>query len=406
MKRLYIDFGQVYVKCGLAINIDSIKNLALLNILSKVECQIDNDKINVKNLKQMNLNDVNLESINKMEKIQEINQEQYNYINSSLSIIYKDFAILLFSFQKTKLKEFLLSVDYEIINSEVKDVTNLKYSGINDEFCINVFENLFSHIKVREKSIKTIALSIIGIDFLVNNLSKKSFFTLPDIKLTELACVGKLSRLSSKDKTYRENCTESLYPYVLANIIEGNSLYLVNGANNYKRLGGSSFGATTYWSLMTMICGYDDPYQAVMDGLEGDNDKIDLSVGDIYGGGYETASLPDKLIASSFGKIKRLNDTSSLEKKDISRSLMALFCLCNGQIMSLLTMNEKMKKCLVIGNPFEVLEFMQLIQMTVRYSSKQTVEALFGEYNSYLSVIGMMVHHGFYSVDLSLSKDN
>lgn len=398
MKKLYVDFGQVYVKCGLTINVNIVKNIDLLSILSKIKNQTEKEPIIIeKKLQNMNLQNNNIEDNDKIEKIELTNQEEYSYINTSLSFIYKDLAILLFSFQKTKLKEFLLSIDYNIINSEIKDIKDLKYSGINDEFCVNVFETLFSHITEREKSIKTIALSIIGIDFLVNNISKKSFFTLPDIKLTELACVGKLSRLSSKDKTYRQNCTKSLYPYVLANIIEGNSLYLVNGENSYKRLGGSSFGATTYWSLMTMICGYDDPYKAVMDGLEGDNDKIDLSVGDIYGGGYEINSLPEKLIASSFGKIKRLNDTSSLDKKDISRSLMALFCLCNGQIMSLLTMNEGMNKCLVIGNPFEVLEFMQLIQMTVRYSSKQSVEALFGEYNSYLSVIGMMVHHGFYS---------
>jgi type II pantothenate kinase len=43
---------------------------------------------------------------------------------------------------------------------------------------------------------------------------------------------------------------------------------------------------------------------------KGDSSKIDMSVGDIYGGDYKGLGLPMNMIASSFGRLKDTEDTS------------------------------------------------------------------------------------------------
>ena len=41
-----------------------------------------------------------------------------------------------------------------------------------------------------------------------------------------------------------------------------------------------------------------------MEQRRGDSSKIDMSVGDIYGGGYSGIELKENMIASSFGKLQ------------------------------------------------------------------------------------------------------
>ena len=38
--------------------------------------------------------------------------------------------------------------------------------------------------------------------------------------------------------------------------------------------------------------------------MKGDNLKVDLTVGDIYGRGYDKLGFPKDLLASSLGKVK------------------------------------------------------------------------------------------------------
>lgn len=63
--------------------------------------------------------------------------------------------------------------------------------------------------------------------------------------------------------------------------------------------------------------------------IRGDSSKIDMSVGDIYGGSYEGLNLPGSMIASSFGKLKDANPDEikigeTITKNDIARSLLTL----------------------------------------------------------------------------------
>jgi len=136
------------------------------------------------------------------------------------------------------------------------------------------------------------------------------------------------------------------------------------------------------------MCGYEDPEEAVNDAKKGDNEKVDLTVGDIYGGDYESFGLESKIVASSFGKVKNL-EIESLKKEDISRSLLTLFCVNVMQISYFWAKNENVDKIIIVGNPFQCLEFMQMVQMSINYFSKGKIKTFFTDFSPFFNVLGL-----------------
>ena len=66
---------------------------------------------------------------------------------------------------------------------------------------------------------------------------------------------------------------------------------------------------------------------------EGNNETVDMLVGDIYGQDYSRLGLKSTMIASSFGKVfKKGQEKQSFSPEDISKSL--LYAISNniGQI--------------------------------------------------------------------------
>ena len=55
--------------------------------------------------------------------------------------------------------------------------------------------------------------------------------------------------------------------------------------------------------VLRIINRFNDPTEALNGAVEGDSTNVDMSVGDIYGGGYGALGLPQHMIASSFGKL-------------------------------------------------------------------------------------------------------
>jgi pantothenate kinase len=64
--------------------------------------------------------------------------------------------------------------------------------------------------------------------------------------------------------------------------------------------------ALSFGEILRLLNYYSDPTEAVYAAAKGDSSRIDMSVGDIYGGGYSGIGLAEKYIASSFGKLKDL----------------------------------------------------------------------------------------------------
>jgi type II pantothenate kinase len=98
----------------------------------------------------------------------------------------------------------------------------------------------------------------------------------------------------------------TIYPYLLVNIGSGVSILKVTGPRSYSRVGGTSLGGGTLWGLLSLLTGADSFDDMLDQAAEGDNSKVDMLVGDIYGTDYGKIGLKSTTIASSFGKVFRM----------------------------------------------------------------------------------------------------
>lgn len=330
-----------------------------------------------------NLNEQKTDQENIIKNIAKTNNQNDNFNNNNLNDSENKNKEIIINLPNKNVNEKLIS-NTESLDAKDLNKINAYYCGILKNELEKYIEDLFFCKLI--KTGHTNQLTIIGLDYIFNTI-KKSFFYLPGQKISNLVKVGKLDEVTEKNYT---TINEQFYPFIMANILEGTSVYKVESRDKFHRIGGSNFGASSYWSLVSMICGYDDPEKAVEDAIKGNNELIDLSVSDIYGGGYDTFNLDSSLIASSFGKIKYINDISEIDKKDISRSLMTLMCVTASQICAFLAKQENIKNIIIVGNSFESLEFMQMVQMCVGYYSQDKCKAYFSQYSPFINLIGMI----------------
>ncbi|KAL2269037.1 hypothetical protein VTJ83DRAFT_3883 [Remersonia thermophila] len=139
---------------------------------------------------------------------------------------------------------------------------------------------------------------IIGIDFFITEIPREVF------------------TYSETDPMHFVEPSENAYPYLLVNIGSGVSFLKVSGPRQYERVGGTSLGGGTLWGLLTLLTGartYDEMLELAS---HGDNAKVDMLVGDIYGTDYNKIGLKSTTIASSFGKVFRTMRKAEQEAED------------------------------------------------------------------------------------------
>lgn len=113
-----------------------------------------------------------------------------------------------------------------------------------------------------------------------------------------------------------EDPRSDIYPYLLVNIGSGVSMIKVSGPREFQRVGGTSLGGGTLWGLLSLLTGartFDDMLAMAE---RGDNAKVDMLVGDIYGTDYTKIGLKSSAIASSFGKVFRMKREAEREAED------------------------------------------------------------------------------------------
>jgi len=139
---------------------------------------------------------------------------------------------------------------------------------------------------------------IIGLDFFITEIPREVF------------------TYSEADPMHFEAPISDIYPYLLVNIGSGVSMIKVSGPRAFQRVGGTSLGGGTLWGLLSLLTG-----ARTFDGMlamaeRGDNAKVDMLVGDIYGGDYNKIGLKSSAIASSFGKVFRMKREAEREAED------------------------------------------------------------------------------------------
>lgn len=110
--------------------------------------------------------------------------------------------------------------------------------------------------------------------------------------------------------------SDDIYPYLLVNIGSGVSFLKVSGPREYERVGGTSLGGGTLWGLLSLLTGARSFDEMLSMASRGDNTKVDMLVGDIYGTDYGKIGLKSTTIASSFGKVFRMKREAENEAED------------------------------------------------------------------------------------------
>ncbi|KAH8838285.1 hypothetical protein MCOR27_005774 [Pyricularia oryzae] len=251
---------------------------------------------------------------------------------------------------------------------------------------------------------------IIGLDFFIHEIPRE-VFTYSETDPMHFATPG-------CDDDGRE-----IYPYLLVNIGSGVSFLKVEGPRKYQRVGGTSLGGGTLWGLLSLLTGARSFDEMLDLASKGDNSRVDMLVGDIYGTDYGKIGLKSSTIASSFGKVFRMKrqaesaaedcgpgssevgseqgedvtngdgdadeDGGGFSAADMSRSL--LYAISNniGQIAYLQSQIHKLSAIyfggsFIRGHP----QTMNTLSYAIKFWSKGASQAYFLRHEGYLGAVG------------------
>lgn len=182
------------------------------------------------------------------------------------------------------------------------------------------------------------------------------------------------------------------YPFILVNIGSGVSILAVRGANDYKRISGTSLGGGTFLGLCSLLTGCTTFEEAIQLATKGDHTKVDKLVRDIYGGDYERFGLPGSLVASSFGQMNSKERRVSITREDLANATLVTITNNIGLIARMCAVNEKIDKVVFVGNFLRVNPIsMKLLAFAMDYWSDHTLKALFLEHEGYFGCLGTIL---------------
>ena len=183
---------------------------------------------------------------------------------------------------------------------------------------------------------------------------------------------------------------DDLFPYLLVNIGSGVSIIKVD-RDGFERVGGTNIGGGTFWGLCRLLTGLKDFDQMLACSAGGDNSKVDMLVGDIYGGrDYAKVGLSSNTIASSFGQV--VMDEGSLEdydKADITLSLLRMISYNISHIATMTAVKHGLKRIFFGGYFIRGHAYtMNTISFAVDYWSKGELKAMFLRHEGFLGALG------------------
>jgi len=240
---------------------------------------------------------------------------------------------------------------------------------------------------------------IIGLDFFITEIPREVF------------------TYSETDPMHFAENRADIYPYLLVNIGSGVSMIKVSGPRAFQRVGGTSLGGGTLWGLLSLLTGARTFDEMLGMAERGDNTKVDMLVGDIYGTDYGKIGLKSTTIASSFGKVFRMKreaereaedsggltngdiefsqrtqshpDAPNFHAPDISRSL--LYAISNniGQIAYLQSEKHKLAH-IYFGGSFirGHHQTMNTLSYAIKFWSNGEKKAYFLRHEGYLGAVG------------------
>ncbi|KAJ2596691.1 hypothetical protein H4R99_004820 [Coemansia sp. RSA 1722] len=183
--------------------------------------------------------------------------------------------------------------------------------------------------------------------------------------------------------------SEDPFPYMLVNIGSGVSILKVTGEGQYERISGTSLGGGTLWGLLHLLTGV----QSFDDMLEmtktGDNTRVDMMVGDIYGTNYDKIGLKATNIAATMAGVYRKSLGKQYNEADIARSLLYMVSNNIGQIAYLNAQLHGIRRIyfggyFIRGHPLT----MNTLSYAIDFWSKGQMRALFLRHEGFLGATG------------------
>ncbi|ORX72950.1 fumble-domain-containing protein, partial [Linderina pennispora] len=183
--------------------------------------------------------------------------------------------------------------------------------------------------------------------------------------------------------------SDDFFPYMLVNIGSGVSILKVTSENEYERISGTSLGGGTLWGLLNLLTGVRSFDEMLEMTKTGDNTKVDMMVGDIYGTNYDKIGLKATNIASTMAGVYRKSLDKQFDDADIARSLLYMVSNNIGQIAYLNARLHNVKRIyfggyFIRGHPLT----MHTLSYAINFWSKGEMRALFLRHEGFLGATG------------------
>ena len=266
----------------------------------------------------------------------------------------------------------------------------LSTGGYNDTF-LRFVANVF-HSKILKCS-QTLNFVVKAIDYL-NRTTNDCFFKLHGPLNMKFNETGQIDRTLKPNKHFF-SLKENLYPYLLVNLRSGATFHVVESAEKFRRVCGTTIGASFAVGVLRYLDMFQGPTEMCLAARQGDSSKIDMSVGDIYGSNaYSGIGLGKNMIASSFGRLKDASTDDirdNINANDVSRSLITMIT-ANILIFSrLMAKMENIKRVVWIGSHIDLPEYMQMSEQGFARLTNQEAELIFPTYTSFLGSLGLLL---------------
>ncbi|TFK87590.1 pantothenate kinase [Polyporus arcularius HHB13444] len=176
-------------------------------------------------------------------------------------------------------------------------------------------------------------------------------------------------------------------PCLLVNIGSGVSIVKVDEDGSFERVSGTSLGGGTLWGLLSMLTPATTFDEMLALSEKGNNETVDMLVGDIYGSDYSKLGLKSTMIASTFGKVfkKQGGKKGTFTAEDIAKSL--LYAISNniGQIAYMNAEKYNLDR-IYFGGYFirGHAATISTLSYAIRFWSKGTKRALFLRHEGFL----------------------
>ncbi len=183
---------------------------------------------------------------------------------------------------------------------------------------------------------------------------------------------------------------DSLYPFLLVNIGSGVSILKVSAPRVYERVSGTSLGGGTFWGLCKAISKLHTFDEAMDASVQGNSNAVDMTVGDIYGGGYEQFELKSSTVASSMGKLGAKQDPrTNVTDEDLARSLLFMLTQNIGQLAYLNARRVDTSRIYFCGNFLRRNEIAsRQLAYAIDFWSKGVMQAQFFQHEGCFGALG------------------